>query len=176
MTRCLIVIGAEATGTRATTRLLVEAGCAGTWKHAQPFDHEPPDAKAFPLAVWRKSVPHGHQWPDVAAMVERLQGNGYEDITVVVAVRDWHVTKRSQVRARHVKTLADAEGNMRKAYTRIFAGLVKAGVPYVISSLEALEMHGRKASRGLLQELGITKPAKVYAFKDANAKYYQGTA
>ena len=180
MARIYLVFGPEGSTTRATCRLLMEAGCTGDDGWVQPFDRQPPKAADAPLAVWRKSVPHGRawdRWPDIVGMVQTCYMNGYSDIRVIITVRDWHVLKRSQVRARHVKTLDEAEKAIRRAYLHIFGQLASMPhIPWYICPAAALTLHQTKATRGFLHEIGLDSPRRAMAFKDPDAKYYQGKA
>jgi hypothetical protein len=59
--------------------------------------------------------------------------------------------------------------NIRRAYRDIFAGVGELGLPYVVSSYEALTTQPRYAER-LLEALGLP-PAAVECY-EANAKWY----
>ncbi len=151
------------------TRLLIDAGCRGDAGHEQPFDRELP--RGVSPVVWRRSIPHGKNWPDVGGMVNALKTNGY-DVKAIVATRDWHPVVESQVKARHVGSRKEALANLRRAYPFIFEHLAKSGVAWWLVSYEALVARPRKAAAKLLAALGLPLPEKIEVF-DGNEKYYR---
>ena len=70
MKRAFLVLGAESSGTRLVTRLLIAAGCHGDGGHQQPFDKWQAASSPFdgkdPI-VWRRSYPwtEYHLWPNL---------------------------------------------------------------------------------------------------------------
>jgi LPS sulfotransferase NodH len=104
--RGFIVVGAESTGTRLVTKILINMGCAGWDGHFQPFDKEP--FGSTDLVVWRRSVPHSGQWLQLPFLVTRLR-EAKREVHVVVTVRDWAITAASQVRNKHAVTIPQAE-------------------------------------------------------------------
>ena len=168
MSKAYLVLGPESSGTRCITQLLVDAGCRGDAGHEQPFDRRLPEGVS-PI-VWRRSIPHGKQWPDIGAMVDALKAKGY-DVRAIVTTRDWHPVIRSQVKARHVAGRDEALANLRRAYPFTFEHLMKAAIPWWLVSYEALVARPKKVAANLLAELGLPLPEKVEVF-DGNEKYY----
>lgn len=168
--RAVLVLGAEGTGTRVVTRLLIAAGYAGDDGHTQRWDAELPTDE--PLVVWRRSLPHGGQWPDVDRLVRQLVERGY-DVTACVTSRDWAATVRSQIAAGHSATPAGALWQLRRAYITVASALHAADVPFVVASYESLSQHPEAAAELLLQ-LGVTPPATLPTFFDGNAKHFTG--
>lgn len=168
--RAVLVLGGEGTGTRVVTRLLLAAGYAGDDGHVQRWDAEPPTTE--PLVVWRRSCPHGGEWPDVGQLVTMLAERGYS-VTACVTTRDWTATARSQVAAGHVGTPGAALEHLRHAYAALPVALYAAQVPYVLASYESLAQRPQAATELLLQ-LGATPPATMPTIWDGNAKHFRG--
>lgn len=170
--RAYLVLGPESSGTRLVTRLLIAAGCWGDDGHKQRMDGMSRATlltlRPAPL-VWRRSVPHNGQWPDVRGIVEGLRDCGYT-VTALVVSRDWHAMACSQLHAPHVKSVAEALQNISQAYRRIFAGLGE-DVPFEVVNYEALVAHPRPVLRYLARRLGLSEPADVQVH-DANEKWY----
>src|SRR4051794_21761910 len=97
--RSLLVFGPESSGTRLFTRVLLSAGCWGDGGHDQRLDRS--FAGAGPMLVWRRSFPHFREWPDAAAMMDRLRAHGYEDVRVYWTMRDLECSVKSQLAAGH---------------------------------------------------------------------------
>ncbi len=135
-TRAYLVLGPESSGTRLMTRLLLAAGCLGDPDHTQRFDTALPPANGQPL-VWRRSVPHAHQWPDIGDLVQQLSGAGYVTQAIVMN-RTWWALLPGQVGTGHVTTEQLALDQIRRAYPHIFGQLWGNGISYVVVSYEAL--------------------------------------
>lgn len=177
MKRGYLVLGPESTGTRMWTRVLMSCGCWGDDGHGQRLDRMavPKEAQAV---VWRRSLPHGGQWPDIVSMVGRLREAGYT-VRALVCTRDWSATLLSQVGNSHAQNLEMAEENLRRAYPYAFTGLQAAGVPFVVASYESLVRLGPVMLAPLLARLGLTMGSEERArwgrqLYDGNAKYYEG--
>ncbi len=176
MTVAVLVVGAEGSGTRLMTRLLMAAGCLGGDDGVQAFDRFVPPATC-PI-VWRKSYPHYGRWPNLRRMAARGRLQGYE-VRAVVMLRDWHALCASQVAAHHVATLADARWRSREAYRRIFRGLELAGLTqaYIPVTYEALVDRPTPVMEGVFRELGLPEGTPLpFPITDANAKYYKAQA
>lgn len=169
--RAYLVLGAESSGTRLVTRLLVGAGCHGSDEHFdQPFDAGVPE-DGPDLVVWRRSVPHDGEISSLGGMIHELRGVDY-NVMAVVTVRDLYATSLSQVNARHVPNTEMAEAHVRIAYRHIFAALMAHLVPYVIVPYESLVLHGQQAIIRLYRHLGLGIPNAIEHIYDANEKYY----
>ena len=167
--RAYLVLGPESSGTRLMTRLLIAAGCEGTDEHVQPWDSQTPTA---PLIVWRRSLPHGGQWPDVQRLVARLQEADYA-VTALVMSRDWHPMALSQIDNGHVADMAQAISHIQRAYGLIFPALAALRIPFELINLEGLIARPQQAVAELVTRLGLAQPAAVEVY-DANAKHYGG--
>jgi LPS sulfotransferase NodH len=179
MKRAYLVFGPESSGTRLMTRILILAGCQGSWGHYQHYDHHFP--KDSPI-VWRRSVPHARQWPDIVDMVTSLRNAGYS-VKAVVTTRHWWPMICSQVKAGYVPCLDTARKNVRRAYRHIFSSLEQANVEYVIVSYEALVEERGPAIKAILNELQLPSSADIEVVTErilkeinlinANQKHYR---
>jgi hypothetical protein len=168
MMNAYLVLGPESSGTRMMTRLLMAAGCIGDGEHEQRWDTAQPDGET-PI-VWRKSLPHGGEWPSLDLMTHRLRERGYTVYALVMA-RDWTAVARSQ-QEHWGHTWETALDNLRTAYPYIFSSLLKFQVPYVMVSYESLVQHGSRSLGELLGSIGITPPAE-FELHDATAQRLQ---
>jgi len=136
--KVFFVLGGESTGTRLTTRLLVDAGCFGDVDHTQRIDEwaykhvgslEERLQKGQPL-VWRRSFPYGEKYPDIMKdLVDpmfRLYGvNHDDDVMFLVTMRNWLCAAKSAVAARHCDTKEEAINRLKFAYVKIFSFFAK---------------------------------------------------
>jgi hypothetical protein len=192
--QAILVLAPEGHGGHLITDLLVHAGCHGSsgnhvpwvpdvcelgpaddkpWEHALPTDIQPWD-KAPPTVetpiVWRRSVPHGGDWVDIATMVTDLQDRAYA-VHIVIAMRDWHAAAYSQLKWRHVDSLDTAMRNIARAYKHIFAHVIACNVPYIVASYESIV--GRpEAQDALISALGLIPPTERLPVWDGNAKWF----
>lgn len=164
-----LVLGPERTGTRLVTRLLIRGGCVGDASHAQPFDRG--IVPGHPALVWRRSFPHDGQWPDVTDLVRRVEVARYTAFAVVT-VRERLAAVRAQVKARLVPDERAGDAHLLSAYKRIFAGLARLGVPFIVVPYEALVLHPDAAQRALLARLGLLETGEAEPIYDGNAKHY----
>lgn len=170
MKRAYLVLGPESSGTRLMTRLLIAAGCFGDSGHEQRLDDYGLE-HAAKVIVWRRSLPHGGEWPLIPHMVEQLLMHDYE-VTAVVMSRDWHSMIISQQQAPHAETVEEAVCNIRTAYGMIFAGL--RGTPFEVVNYEALIQRPLDTFRYLAQRLGLpsVEAPGIYIY-DGNERYYR---
>lgn len=163
MDRAFIVIGAESSGTRMLTDILIRAGCIGESTHSQKWDFK--KISGSPI-VWRRSVPYQQKEVDIKEMINRLPN--YE-IRILVIVRDYHSTIRSSVRRGHVNDLETSVGRMRKAYCSIFSQLQYIDLPFYVVSYENLCLNNHFINV-LLSEHNLNK-IKKYRVRNENSKY-----
>lgn len=167
MKRAFLVLGAESSGTRLMTRILINAGCYGNEHHDQTLDNKIPEHES--LIVWRRSVPHRKKWPDLVGMVEKLEEFGFE-ITVFIMSRDWYSMARSQVNAPHVENATKAYENISNAYEYIFAAMT--AMKYELVNYEALTQNSQ-VIESLLTRHNLPHPTRSMYIYDGNAKYYE---
>lgn len=133
MTHGILVLGAESSGTKLLARILVMSGCLGSEQHIQPFDATRTIPEAYGRAlVWRRSLPHAHQWPDLLALADVLSSKGYTP-TILHIMRDEVPTAYSQLAHHHVRDFEEALTNTRRANQHIleFAGQTLLDYHYV---------------------------------------------
>lgn len=135
------------------TRLLIEAGCIGEDGASQRWDTLLPKNES-PI-VWRRSFPHGGRWPDVAEMVQKLDGY---IVRAVVMVRDWHPAGQSQKTVGHVPTVEQAVENLRRAALDIPRQCHEAGVPFVQVTYAGLVARPDVVLEWLMAYLGLSVP------------------
>lgn len=159
-----LVLGAESTGTRFMTRVLISAGCHGFGGfEPQQWDTEQPTVSPI---VWRRSFPHADYWPDIPFMMQKLAG--YE-VKAAVMVRDGYCMQQSQ---RRFRTETEIKRNTQEAYRRIFTGLITCDIPYIMVAYGALARHYEPFARWLLGELGLPTDKPLPPLEDGDGKYY----
>jgi hypothetical protein len=165
---CILVLGPESSGTRLITRLLIAGGAVGDGDHDQRFDIEPP--RHEPVAVWRRSIPHRHEWPNIGSMVDVLQARAYH-VEAVVTQRDWWPMTQSQI-GPHVADRHEAEANIRRAYAHIYGSLAACSVPFVTVSLEGLILRPHDISQWVRGRFGLDALAAHEAILDVDEKWW----
>jgi len=172
MAIAFLVLGAESSGTRLLTSILINAGCLGNAGHEQPFDKEIPAGKEH--IVWRRSIPHGREWVDIEELIQKLQHKGYK-VKALVTMREWYAGAHSQVKNNHAKSTEEAFTALPRAYRHIFKALINTNIPYEIVIYEALILHSEWVQKKLLNRQGIEMQKAINIY-DGNIKYYQGDA
>lgn len=167
----ILVFGAESSGTRLWTEILIRAGCYGQSTHVQSMDAWADCMVKDRNLAWRRSLPHGKKWPLVCDMVTTMKSWNL-DVHVLVTMRDYYSMIQSQLGARHVKTTDEARDNILRAYESIFSGVGRTGVPLVCASYEALIQRPEKTAGRTLDYLGLPWTNLILPdIKDANEKY-----
>lgn len=178
--RAFLVFGPESSGTRLMTQILINAGCAGSAGHEQPFDDETYDLHQHPVIVWRRSVPHNGKSLTLSRMYRRL-GIYSADVCAIVMTRDLHCMVQSQIRdCQHANSGIEAQKNVQSAYAEIFSQLDEYSIPFVVVPYESLVLGGDSAQKNLLAYLGLgsdsQSPAPVFVpVYNGNQKYWQLT-
>ena len=170
MTLAVMVLGAESSGNRLMTRLLIAAGCDGDGDVFQRLDAGIPPAGTQPI-VWLRSVPHNNEFPALGACFRLLRTQGYR-VKAVVMLRDWQPMTRSQVETGHTPSPELAEERTRQAYPHIFNALLAADVPYVTVTLEGLIARPESVLRWLTNWLGLPMPDTHETIRDVDEKWW----
>lgn len=165
----VFVFGAESSGTRYITSLLVKLGYFGDSGHSQKVDMMGKERlEKEPKIVLRRSFPHSRLWPSIPELLEKYKGRKAK---VIVTIRDWVTSVVSQCENHHVHSKKESLENIRKAYTQIFKGIV--GMDFVVICLaDIIGNHGEDVIRCSFGVLGIDVP-KNFDFeikKDVNEK------
>lgn len=169
MKRAILVLGAESSGTRLVTRILLQTAAVGSDGHFQPFDEEIPDDKE--IIVWRRSFPHNGEWPDVVLMCYYLREKGYNPEAVVI-VRNFMQVEKSQVKRHRPETIVEAHKSMQDAYPRIFSEVYMARIPYLVVTYEELILRKLAAANVLIDRLGLGVMSGHVDIRDMNREYY----
>lgn len=173
--RAFLVLGPESSGTRLMTQILINAGCAGSAEHEQPFDDENYDLYQHDSIVWRRSVPHNRKPLDLPGMVSRLHYAGFlgRDIRAIVMTRDLHCMVQSQVRDfQHAPSEHVSESRIRESYKSIFSQTANSGLWFVVVPYESLVLGSQ---RTVLQSLGLEIPESLIQIRNENQKYYSNS-
>ena len=169
MKRAYLVVGAESSGTRMLTSILIAGGCTGSPEHFQPYDRNPPTADRI---VWRRSIPHAGTLPQIGDMAKYLEGLGYV-VTAIFITRDWHATIHSQLKgAQHAKTAADAVQNIVNAYAYSLAQFVDHQMTFIVVSYEQI-VYSDLGTRILLKMLDLDETAELPKLYNGNLPYYK---
>lgn len=160
----ILVLGAESSGNRLMTRLLVEMGCDGIY--TPPYnDVHPSHAKPF---VWLRSIPYAQDIPDLPALVRSAPT---DDINAVVMIRDWLPMISSQIASGHAPNEQAATHRSRHALAYIFGFLLDADIPYTLVTYEGLISRPIQICRYLADRLGLSMPETLSIY-DADAKWW----
>lgn len=177
MKRCYLVTGPESAGNRLLAASLVAAGCEGLGATFQPYHDRLPTTEKNAVVI--RSMPHGHDWPDLIGICAELEGRGYR-VHVLVTARDHHCMIDSQVET-HGHPEETAVSNAARAYREIFDALAIVDADYTVVPYESLVLHPKAARERLLARLGL--PLRVPEtlrvegvhgpIEDGNAKHYE---
>ena len=160
--RAFLILGPESSGTKVLAKAFIRAGAAGDGWHKQRFDEADP---AEPVIVFRRSYPHGGEWPELGQITGRFEALGY-DVRAVVIVRSMQYTTASRRQRHGVK---DAPARARRAFATIGAQLAASNVPFVWITYEELVHRPQQTLRWLFGWAGL--PAPSIKIKDGNEKY-----
>lgn len=172
MPRAYLVVGAESSGTRYLTQLMTQLGCEGDADHVQAWDRT---GLSGERPVWRKSLPHGEDWPDLTAWAAEVQGQGY-DPTIIAIRREAHACATSQVYQRHSASYAEALAKIQRA-ERTIARAVVNGLHVESVNYEALIVNAPATMRYLAERVGLDPDLageRISPGTDQNAKHYEG--
>lgn len=100
--KLFLIIGPESSGTRITSRFLIESGCWGSYEHYQILDSAVTSSdvneiqhltKDLSYIVFRQSVPHGQVWPNLTDLQSLFQKAGF-DVFFIFTIRDWIINEK----------------------------------------------------------------------------------
>lgn len=166
--RAFIVLGAESSGTRLLTSILITGGCHGSIEHAQPIDDPGYDISPYRDVVWRRSVPHNGETLDLPALIGRLNVQGEREIIVLSIHRDKHCNAKSQVwwgHANDYNSACERIDAANRAIDEIDPELERVAVSY-----ETFVNHPERSQRELWSALSLTGGVPV-EIRDGNEKY-----
>lgn len=151
----ILVVGAESSGTRLLARILTMGGCQGTDAHMQPFDtmRRLPQAMGKPL-MWRRSLPHAHEWPDLRDLIDHIKDAGYRP-ALLHTLRDMLPSYLSQVAHNHVNEYDRAHHHIIRANRSILEFAEDNYVDYHHVTYAGLCSHPRDTIRWLWNLYGL---------------------
>lgn len=184
-----LVASPESNGNRFLVKLLLSAGCYGHAGHQQPFDESarssgPPwpngirDPRMWPsghanapCAVMHRSVPHAKVWPNIGALVRRIEEIGYEP-RILVSWRPEDVARASQVAQKHVKTASEAEDHILHAQRHIIRAVAELDTTWVRFVLYEQLGHAHYLDWLFREQMGLTLPPNHPTFEDRDSKHF----
>lgn len=172
--QAILVLGSESSGTRLTTEILIANGYFGDSTHEQRIDNiqNPSELKDIDRIVWRRSLPHGitGTFPIINDLQIKLNDLGFNDIKIVVTIRDSFCTEKS-VNNIHNRYYIDSD--IRQAYYSIFSYLYNYRVPFYILTYESLISNPVGIQQTLLRfaNVPITSDNIYINITDGNSKY-----
>ena len=170
MKRAFIICGPESVGNRLLAAILLRAGCWGSASHNQPSLSDFPDQ--VNNIVWIKHFP--------SKFLDLIKG--FEEIVLVIPIREPEAHTRSMVRHGHAKTLDEArKKRLDVIATNIAVGL-KNGLNVEILTYEGLSESSLKLwlERFGLRTDNLDEPIMSPPFQNLlptianqNAKHYE---
>lgn len=175
MKNAFVVVGAESSGNRLMTRLLINAGCHGNGTTDQPTLQEILDSGKENIVIHR-SFPFGakgsgRDWPDLMEIHFALVAKEYLPVYIVM-VRDPFCAARSAMKAHHIENIHVASYEHDEAYRKIFATIIKLDLPYIMVTYEGLVSHPAGTIGWLFPELGLPARFSTETIEDANVKHF----
>jgi hypothetical protein len=180
--RAIIVVGSESSGTRIFTRIIVEGGAYGHYSHQQLLDSfifKPNMEVEEPLIVIRRSYPHDGEWADIRKIADALRKHGYDDIQLVVTVRDWAYTVPSMTRMRHrrpihyqknVDSFEQRESIAQEAFIQLFKKVGETNLPFIVVTYENLVQNTTFFMKWFKDKLELPKLPSLLIV-DGNSKW-----
>ncbi len=174
--RCYLILGAEGSGTRLFTKILIQAGCIGQYDHIQLSDiKDNPSICSLPKnskkpLVLRRSIPHGVHWFNLNDLIQNIKDQNYIPFLIIL-FRDWFGTYSSQLRRGLREDLIMKK--IKRAYYIIFES-VKSEL-FSLANYEELVTNPKALNKFLkridLDELYL-KEIDILNLKNENLKYY----
>lgn len=169
MKKLYIVLGAESTGTRYFTEILVKSGIYGDYGHEQRLDTE--SATRSPIVI-RRSYPHKQKYPSLSELIGTF-GIKPSEIFVYITIRDFHCACSSSIANGHIldKTFASALLRYQKAYKLMLRQIDEWNLDYVFVNYESLWNREYIAALFAIGNITNCIP-NVIDYIDGDSKYY----
>ena len=177
---CIIVIGAECSGTRLATRMCIAAGCKGDatpegkpendgWP--QHYDVHAPGGET-PIVIRRSQPYHpGRAWVDLDALSDRVEGWGYA-VRVIATYRAAEYVIASQIRKLYISNPQRGADELTRCHDGIEAWLVNREHAATYLRYEDILHSPLPTINRALKAVGLPKllnlPERIF---DGNAKY-----
>ncbi|HVX59975.1 MAG TPA: class I SAM-dependent methyltransferase [Pirellulales bacterium] len=166
MKDAIFILGPEESGTQTITEAFVRGGYYGDFGLEQRMDNLAFDGLPDRI-VFRRTLPHGHDWPDVGAIVAKLQERGYR-VRPVVIWRDKEMAQLAQTEM-HGRDPGTSRDNINLALERIYAGLAGQQLWPETVYLEAFVRYPHVRSE-FFRRFELTPPADMQ-FPDPDEPY-----
>jgi len=131
MKKLFIVVGPESSGTRLTTRILCESGCFGDFEHYQRLDEFIEDNNSLAniigdneLVVFRRSVPHGGEFPEFKKMFYKFYNVKIFTPFVIVITRNIFELCKSKMNNNGKESIEDAYESFQLEMRYIFKEVI----------------------------------------------------
>jgi hypothetical protein len=178
MKRAFIVCGAEASGTKLTTKILLASGCEGDATNEQWVERALKNKYTFECdpVVLRQSFPCGLEAPDLKRYIWHFHCIGYAP-QVIVTVRDWWANQQAQLyKQTHALNPEHSLNKMQEAYLSIFYELHHFRIPFLIVTYESIIARPELTVRNIISWCNLPQPemSKLPEIYDANEKWYSG--
>lgn len=177
MKRAYFVLGCEGSGTRMLTAAFISVGCRGSADHFQPLDAL--DFTGDDDLVFRRSLPHGGQWPDLHKIADAMKAAGYTVVPV------FSYRKTDYLVAHQLRTDREHEGqrvppyadhaddvlmHLRLAMNKAYDLAEWVGHPLVVIPYEAF-VESELMQLFLFRSLGLTAPKPVFYNANEHERY-----
>jgi hypothetical protein len=169
-----LVLGVESSGSHVTSTIMQRMGCF--WEEPQRLNKflsggaRLSEITSNPHICLRRSVPHGHTYPDLIHIRKRFATASYRMKTIVL-VRDWPATVLSSCFMRRDSTSA-AMSYLRSGWRYIGKHLVDVE-PYYFFNTSLLFKHTMAAIRGLESFTGLKWQGSPDFIYDADASRHK---
>lgn len=157
----IMVIGPESSGTRLVTRIMIAAGCRGDGQHKQRHDTDIPRAVRGKPIVWRRSMPHLRQWPDLVSMAEKLNDLDYVP-AVIITHREWYAMARSQIANGHAPSMSRATANIKSAYEQAYRWTHGSVKRWMTVTYESVLLHPAMTAQSMAFYFGLMNPGSRF--------------
>lgn len=177
---CIIVIGAECSGTRLATRMCIAAGCKGDatpegkpendgWP--QHYDVHAPGGET-PIVIRRSQPYHpGRAWVDLDALSDRVESWGYV-VKVIITTRAAEYVTRAQLSKLYIINAQQGVDEITRCYDGIDAWLRARKHKASFLFYEDIIMSPLPTINLALKAVGLPKllnlPERIF---DGNEKY-----
>lgn len=174
----IIIIGPESSGTRMCTSLFSNSGFFGDTGHIQRLDEAVSGRDTLERVlgghdrlVFRRSVPHNKQMPDLEFIDSYFKRHGFHPYWFIVT-RDSYCTIKSKVRSRHAKNLNSAGVNLQNEVEYLDKMKVYLEGRFSYLNASALMRDPNSVARDITAITGIVLSVKsVELIHNSDSKY-----
>jgi hypothetical protein len=149
------------------TQFFTHAGFDGDHGHSQPWDDM--EFRKYPeQIVFRRSIPHGGNWPSISNIVQKMRMADYS-VHTVFTWRDPRYMALSQVNAKHVANVDQALDQILRAIKHLDDDFEYSDHHPICVRYEEFVTNAefRKSLSGLFSRVDTT----TFGVRNANSKY-----